>query len=386
MKKVTFFINSLAGGGAERILCTIINDLHTNFDITLVLMEKVIEYKIPDDIKIIYLSDKKHSLTGISKFINLLLFAYKFAKVSNEIHSDITFSLTTRPNLINILSKLFFKKSKSIIYEVATPSVQYQENCFSSFIVKKMIMHIYPKSDLVLANSYGVANDLSVNFLNQLPVQTIYSPIDIDYIVQSSQEEISFLQKNENLKFITVGRLDEGKNHEMMIKAFSQIKNKKSTLYILGEGVLKSKLKDLVSLLNLQNRVVFLGFDYNPFKYLKQCDIFLFSSNYEGFPTVLIEALSCELPIVSSDCNSGPREILTEKKECIQISNKIDIAEYGILTPINNISLFQKAIDTLISDKTLYDKYKTAALKRARQFSKEQSIQRLNKILEDIRV
>lgn len=384
MTKVTFFINSLAGGGAERILSTMINELHNDFDITLILMENIIEYDIPDSIKIIYLSENKHSLNGITKFVNLLRFAYKLSKVSNQIQSDITFSLTTRPNLINCLSKLLFKQSKTIIYEVATPSVQYKSNDFSSFIVKKMLKYIYPNADLILANSYGVSQDLSNNFLNKLHVQTIYSPIDVDYIIRTSTDEINFLKKNEELKLITVGRLDEGKNHEMMIKAFSEIKNKNSSLYILGEGVLKSKLQELVKYLKLEERVIFLGFDQNPFKYLRQCDIFLFSSSFEGFPTVLIEAFACNLPIISTDCNSGPREILTDEKKYNRLENNIEICEYGILTPINNALLFKEAIDILVEDKILYTKYKNLAQKRAKQFSKEKSIQSLSRILKDL--
>ncbi len=386
MKKVVFFINSLAGGGAERILSTILFELSKDFEVTLVLIEEKIDYAIPDNINIIYLTNKKINKSGFYKFLNIGIFAYKFSKLCNTLGADFSFSLTTRPNLINSLSKFFGNNSKTIVYEVATPSIQYSQKNILSTIVKIMIRYIYPIGDILIANSFGVSNDLKENFFIEKEIKTIYSPIDIGDIINLSNNEFSLNDQEGLLKFVTVGRLDFGKNHSMMINAFSKISNKNSILYILGEGELLIKLTELVFKLKMKKRIIFLGFDNNPFKYLKQCDVFLFSSHYEGLPTVLIEALACGLPIISTDCLSGPREILTSKYTCKQIKNDIEIGEYGILSPVGNQSLFVKAINTITVNVELRDKYKESALNRSKVFSKEISIEAIKNIIkrEDI--
>jgi len=369
MKKVVFFINSLAGGGAERILATMLFSLRDEFELTLVLIEKRISYDIPHDINIIYLNSGWISYFGFGKFLNIGFLAYKLAKLCSFIKADYCFSLTLRPNLINSLSKQFGNKSVAVLYEVATPSVQYAEKTISSFLIKKMISTIYPKGDVLLANSMGVSNDLKVNFFIEKFIQVVYSPININHIINLSNEE-SELSDDKCVRFVTIGRLDKGKNHEMMIKSFSKIKNTDSILYILGEGELKSDLNMLIEKLSLQKRVLLLGFDSNPYKYLRQCDVFLFSSSFEGFPTVVIEALACGLPVISTDCDNGPREMLSNVNNFQRITDNIEVADYGTLTPVNNQNCFTEAINVILENEDLIKKYQKRALERARYFSK----------------
>ena len=107
MKKVVFFINSLVGGGAERVLSTMLFSLKGEFKLTLVLTDKRIDYDIPDDINIIYLNSKWTDCLGLGlgKFFNIGFLAYKFAKLCSFLKADYCFSLTLRPNLVNSLSK-----------------------------------------------------------------------------------------------------------------------------------------------------------------------------------------------------------------------------------------------------------------------------------------
>ena len=382
MKKVVFFINSLAGGGAERILTTILSELQSKFIVTLVLMEDRIEYKIPQNIKVIYLNKSELNSSGLSKVLNIGVFAYKLAKVCNSINAEYCFSLTSRPNLINSLSKLLGNESKTILYEVATPSIQYSQKNITSFVAKSLIKILYPKCNILVANSFGVTQDLKENLCIENNVQTIYSPIDIKDIKKDSEKKVDLQCDDGYIKFITIGRLDYGKNHKMMINSFSKIDNKKSILYILGEGELKSELSNLVKKLDLTKRVVFLGFDNNPYKYLKQSDIFLFTSKFEGFPTVLIEALSCNLPIISTDCPNGPREILDDIENYHKkIINDIKIGEYGILSPVDNEELFTKAINTMVNDVNLRTEYKAKTTLRADYFDKDASIKMIEKLM-----
>jgi N-acetylgalactosamine-N,N'-diacetylbacillosaminyl-diphospho-undecaprenol 4-alpha-N-acetylgalactosaminyltransferase len=370
MKKIVFFINSLAGGGAERVLSTMLFSLKDDFKLTLVLIEARIDYDIPDGVNIVYLNLKWIDNFGVGKLFNIGLLAYKLAKLCSFVKADYCFSLTLRPNLINALSKFFGNRSTTVLYEVATPSVQHAERSTSSFVIKKMIRIIYPKGDILLANSMGVSNDLRVNFFIERDVKVVYSPINIDHIVSLSNAACN-LPDEDCMRFVTIGRLDKGKNHEMMIKSFSKIKNIKSVLYILGDGELKGELKLLIDKLKLHKRVFLLGFDSNPYKYLRKCDVFLFSSNFEGFPTVVIEALACELPIISTDCYNGPREILSNVNNFQHDMNGIELSDYGVLTPVNNQNCFIEAINVIMENEKLLEKYQKGALERARYFAND---------------
>lgn len=385
MKKIAFFINSLEGGGAERILSTIINELHNSFDITLILMEDKIDYEIPKEITIIYLGNKNINKSSIGKLFNIFILSYKYARLCKSLNIDYSFSLTLRPNLINSLSRFFYHNHKTILYEVATPSLQYKNKSLSSWLLKKLIKNIYPFANNLISNSHGVANDLKKNFNIKNNIEVIYSPIDIEFIRNLSNNICDIIENDKRIRFITIGRLDAGKNHQMMIKAFSKLNNINTSLYILGEGILKQELKELVYKLNLKDRVIFLGFDNNPYKYLSKADFFLFTSSFEGFPTVLIEALACGLPIISTDCLNGPREILDKDiNNCLyHTKDKLNIVEYGILAPVNSKELFYDALLLIINDSSLKLKYEHNSYERSAYFSKEKSIESLKNIFNE---
>jgi N-acetylgalactosamine-N,N'-diacetylbacillosaminyl-diphospho-undecaprenol 4-alpha-N-acetylgalactosaminyltransferase len=113
--------------------------------------------------------------------------------------------------------------------------------------------------------------------------------------------------------YITIGRLDIGKNHKMMIDSFSKIKDKNSQLIIIGYGELEDKLNQYIEYLDLENRVFLVGRQENPYKWLHHSDCFLFTSLHEGFPNVILEALACNLSIISTDPNGVVGEILEKK-------------------------------------------------------------------------
>ena len=249
-------------------------------------------------------------------------------------------------------------------------------------MAKNLIKLLYPLSNTIVGNSLGVTKDLKEKLHIKNDVKTIYSPIDIEDIKRNSKKMQSLDCDDEFIKLITIGRLDYGKNHKMMIKSFSEIDNKKTVLYILGEGELENELKILVSKLNLTKRIIFLGFDNNPYKYLSKSDIFLFTSKFEGFPTVLIEALACNLAIISTDCPNGPKEILDSLENYDEENkNDITIGEYGILSPVDNEKLFTKAINTMVKDLNLRNQYKLKATLRANYFNKDSSIKMIENLM-----
>jgi glycosyltransferase involved in cell wall biosynthesis len=158
-----------------------------------------------------------------------------------------------------------------------------------------------------------------------------------------------------NYHILSVGSLTPQKNYHLLIKAFSKISKKlNAKLVILGEGKLRPSLQSLILELGLKDKVLLAGFADNPYPWYLTADVYVLSSDWEGLPTVLIEALESGLPIVSTDCESGPKEILENGR-------------YGKLVPMNDINAMSDAITISLSE--YHDK--EFLMRRARDFSIE---------------
>ena len=287
-----------------------------------------------------------------------------------------------RPNYINVMTKFFGYQGRVIISERGTPSKYYKDN-LQGKISKSLIRFLYPKADKIVVNSMGNYMDLVENFLvRERLLKLIYNLYDIQKIDFQKGDSCDILKNDNSFKFITVGRVDEGKNHRLLIKSLKNLDIDDAKLYIIGEGELKNELEQYVVSENMENKVIFLGHRKNPYKYIYNSDCFVFSSNYEGFPNVLLEALLCELPVISTDCKSGPREILAPNTPITQETSNIELAEYGILTKVDSIKDMQKAMKLIYKDKNLRDTYKNKAKIRANEFDKKKIIKRWIEVLD----
>lgn len=378
-KKIVILINSLDGGGAERVVSTLLNKLVEKYECHLILMENKISYDLDNRVNIISL-DENPDQSGIVKLLRLPIVAYKLSKIIKR-HKFIQItSFLYRANYVNILAK-YFSHHKSIISERIAPSSMYKDNSLSSKISKFLIRSLYNKADKIIPVSKAIENDLIKNFGANINQKVIYNPYDIEKIEQLSKETISY-KINRKKSIITVGSLGKRKNHTLLINAFSKIDDEEYKLYILGKGTEESNLKSLVSELRLNERVIFLGFDNNPYKYLSKCEIFVLASNSEGFPNVLAEAMICGCSVISTDCLSGPREILAPNSDVeFQLKDDIELAEYGILAPINNEKGLMKAINILISEERLKKDYSIKSKKRADYFKIESIIKEYEKVV-----
>ncbi len=361
MKSISILIYSLASGGAERQVSYMVNSLYKHYDITLVLMNDTIHYKIPQSLKIVYLEKSDPFESGIKKLLKLPLLGWKYKRFCKKNGIDVSLSFMTRPNYINAFAKLFGNRAKTIISERSMFSLQYSYNNLQSFINKKLV-HLYKLADKVIANSQGNSQDLLKYGIKS---DVIYNMIDLEAIQNLKKESLDL--KKEGFTFVTIGRLDKGKNHKLLLEALKELDAK---LWIIGDGELREDLGLKVKELGIEGKVNFLGKQKNPYKFLAKADSFVFASNHEGFPNVLLEALACKLPIVSTDCKSGPREILAPATKYIDL-NDIELAEYGILTPVGDIENMKKAMELMIKDSALRNNYHTKALKRAKEFDKD---------------
>ena len=347
-KKIAFLINSLDGGGAERVVSTLLNNLVDEYECHLILMEKKMSYTLDNRINIIHLNENSNQ-NGILKLIRLPLMAYKLKKIIKNNNFTQVVSFLHRANYVNSLSK-YISSHQVVLSERIASSSMYSNYSITSKISKYLIKKLYKKADLIIPVSNAIKNDLIENFNIQVEQKVIYNPYDIENINKLSQESIDINIDREKA-IITVGSLCERKNHKLIINAFKNIDDT-FKLYILGVGSEENNLKQLVKELNIENRVIFLGFDNNPYKYLSKCDIFILGSNSEGFPNVLAEAMVCGCSVISTDCLSGPREILAPDSDSkLQIQDSIEDAEFGVLTPINNESKMTEAINLMIKNK-----------------------------------
>jgi len=335
-QNLSILIYSLAGGGAERVVSVLLHELKEQYDITLVLMRDKIDYEIPKDTKIHFLEDSNPYENGIVKLLKLPYLGWKYKKFCQRNGIDISLAFMNRPSYVSIFSKIFGNKIYTIISERTTPSMMYREDNLLSKVSKILIKKLYPKADFIISNSEGNRLDLIDNFqIEASKIETIYNPFDLEKIKKLSLEKVDNYEFTK-FTFISVGRLDTGKNHKLLIDAFSELDVDKVELIILGEGSLRAELEKQIKELNLENSVSLLGFDNNPYKYFSKADTFVFSSLYEGFPNVLVEALACGLPVISTDCKSGPREILAPRSNfSFQLQESIELSDYGILVPVN---------------------------------------------------
>jgi glycosyltransferase involved in cell wall biosynthesis len=192
---------------------------------------------------------------------------------------------------------------------------------------------LYRYSHRIVAVSKGVAADLELNIgLPNNNVSVIYNPVVTSKMEELAQESLPhpWLTASSPPVVLGIGRLTYAKNFSLLIESFYDLRKEiEAKLIILGEGPDRPTLVNLISSLGLSRDVLLPGFVPNPYSFLKNCSIFVLSSRWEGLPTVLIEALACGAPVVSTDCPSGPREILQDGKlgALVPISDKLALTE-----------------------------------------------------------
>jgi glycosyltransferase involved in cell wall biosynthesis len=226
-----------------------------------------------------------------------------------------------------------------------------------------LIKILYSNSDRIIAISSGVQEDLVKNFkIPEKKIMVIYNPIDIEEIQNYSKQKVDhkWLDNSRYKTIITVGRLEIQKNQAMLIRAFKQVYQKlpETRLIILGEGNQRRNLIKLIKDLEIESRVQLLGQQNNPFKFVTMADLFVLSSDYEGFGNVIIEAMACGCPVVSTNCKSGPNEIITNE-------------ENGILVTVNNVGMLSEAIISLLQNSGQREKLVYNAYKRITEFRVE---------------
>ncbi|MGO4933586.1 glycosyltransferase [Clostridium perfringens] len=315
-KKVVFCMKSLAGGGAEKVLVDILNSINKEkFDITLLLINN-------NGVHIKNL-DEKIKLKGIykinsNKYINRIkeIFLYKilltyFPKLIHKIYINDKYDVEVAflegwPT--QIIANSQNKKSKKIAWiHTDLNRLHYTKKIFKNKINEK---NVYKKFQKLIFVSKDSLNGFEKLFgENDISKEVIYNIVDknkIEFMGEESNIEINKFDFN----VISCGRLVREKGFDKLIKIHSElVKFREHKLIILGDGIEKNNLKKIAIDNGVENTVKFLGFRKNPYKYIKNSDLFISSSSVEGYPLVIIEAMALKTPIIATDI-SGSREAL----------------------------------------------------------------------------
>jgi N-acetylgalactosamine-N,N'-diacetylbacillosaminyl-diphospho-undecaprenol 4-alpha-N-acetylgalactosaminyltransferase len=377
MKKICLLVNSLQSGGAEKIVISIaVYYRSIGFDCVIVLLENSLFYEIPENIEVISLTKYKSDIYNSYKFFLLPFLAFSLKRILIKNNISYVQSHTYRANYVNILCKVFGSKHVTHIVNHGIISL-YESLGILGAINLKLIRSLYPKSDKIVVLSKGMSLDLKKYVkVNDSKISIINNPYDINKIVELSLEGIekNEFNINKNKKYITsVGSLIPLKRNSDLILAFKdfQINNPDFELLFIGDGSEKDNLIDLAKELRLIDKIHFIGQVHNPYKYLSRSFVLVLNSLSEAFPNVIVEALACGCPVVSSDCYSGPREILTTSNELNLTTDKIELGEFGILYPTGNIRLLVESLGKLVNEEILYNYYKNNGINRSRQFDIE---------------
>lgn len=369
-KKISIFIISLYSGGAERVVSILLNQLADTFDIHLILLQPIVEYNIPANQKITVL-DKYPSKNNILNILKIPFLAIRYYQFLLKNNITTSFSFLNRPNFIAGFLKIFGWKGKVILSERTFTSEYYTNTTLGNKIGRFLVKNLYPNADLIVCNSSCIEEDLRKVFNVQTNYSIIYNPINLFKINESLNSNKGLINKTSRpFTFITVGRLNKIKNQKLLIKAASLLIDFDFRIQIVGKGELKKTLEDYIIATNMQERITLIDHSSDPIKYLVMADCFVLTSNFEGFPNVLLEALACSLPIISTDCKGGVRELLAPSipADTPLANSEIVYADYGLLVPIRNAEVLAEAMSVLYSNSALQQTYKEKNYNRAKNF------------------
>jgi glycosyltransferase involved in cell wall biosynthesis len=199
---------------------------------------------------------------------------------------------------------------------------------------------LYAQADMITAVSQGVKDDLIEKLhLSADKIMVVYNPIVTSDLPQLADEPVNHPWFAEDVPVILgVGRLVEEKDFPTLIRAFALVRAQRPCrLLILGEGHGREELEHLAQELGIQADVDLPGFDKNPFKYMARCTVFVLSSRFEGLPGVLIQAMACGTAVISTDCPSGPSEIITAGRD-------------GLLVPVADGAALADCLNELLAN------------------------------------
>ncbi len=378
-KKLLFCANGLYGGGAEKVLQTLLCNLdYSKYDITLYsVMEDILNDKYPKNIKYKYIF-KQRATNVITRL---------WARITNKIKLIIYYNLspswfyrlfvrgkydTEIAFIEGYSTRIISGSTNKSSRKTAWVHTDLLNNHWTEITFKNNYeeAEAYSKFDNIVCVSNNVKQSMAQLFPDISKLKVAYNPIDDQNIRQLSREKTSLKIDNDaTIKLVSTGRLVPQKGYDRLLPIIKRLINDglKVSLTILGEGGDRQQLEEYIETNNLTNRVSLPGFVDNPYAAMAKHDIFVCSSRAEGYSTAVTEALILGLPVVTTDC-SGMKELLGNDNE------------YGIVTPNDDEALY-RGIKSLADDDNIFQLYKSKATERGKDFSLTKQIAEIENIL-----
>lgn len=319
--KILFYISTIRGGGAARVMVNLANalvDEHEVFLITNFPSEH--EYKLKKSVKMFRLEETEPHKNRVLKNIERLS---SLRKIIKRTQPDVSVAFMRENNFRLIISTMGLK-TKTVISVRNDPQKEY-----NSFFSQKLAEILFRKADGVVFQTEDAKNFFSDSIQSKSKI--IFNQVDS-----------KFFQKSDTIgqKIIACGRLSKQKNYHMMIDAFQIVLEKfpEEKLYIYGDGALEAELKTYVMEKGMSSSVFLMGFSENLVEIYSDAKLFLLTSDYEGMPNVMLEALASSVPVICTDCPcGGPKSVIRHGKN-------------GLLCPVGNTEAFAEAMVEVLKD------------------------------------
>lgn len=387
--KIAFLIPRLGGGGAEKIAAEISLNLSDEFEPIFILFENKIGYKYRGKV---YSLDEPLTSNIFLDSIRFISRIIKFRKIVEKEKPDIIMSFDDYANFLNIFSnkKRIFNVHKSL------SMADTQKNILKRMFVKLFRRLIYSYSDRIIVVSKGLKDEM-ISYVGIRPekIVSIYNLYDISKIdFDKNKRPLILLPKP---YILNIGRCELEKGQWYLIRAFSKVHSQipDLRLVIIGKGSLVPYLKKLILDLQLSESIILVDSNFeNVYPFMKDSEFFVLTSLFEGFPNVLIESMAVGTPIISTNCKSGPSEIMNKYGEKI---TEMTITDYGILIPpfdgkLKNATerlskeeeILADAIIKLYRDRNLRARLSKNCKERAKNFDAKIIIKEYEKILKQV--
>ncbi len=331
---IAIFLGFLGGGGAERVIVSLTRGfINKGLKVDLVLSktESPHLWQVPPEVRIVDLASN-NLLRSVPALIGYLRREKPIALLTTLHYTNEIAILAKR--LSGVSTRVVVREANTVS-QVAKHGSQFKRR-LTPFFIK----FLYPWADGIVAVSQGVAQDLvNIADLPSESIQVIYNPVMTSEILAKAKEPVDhpWFAPGQPPVILGVGKLTEQKDFPTLIRAFAEVRKvKQARLVILGWGALRPQLEALVRELGLEEDVALLDHVKNPYAYMKRSALFVLSSAWEGLPNVLIEAMAVGIPVVSTDCPSGPSEIL-------------DRGKYGSLIPVGDTKAMAAEILSVLS-------------------------------------
>lgn len=364
--RILFYVAALNGGGAERHLVRIINDLDRGqFEPVLVLARSGGAYdgSVRCDVP-----------TAVLEKTGVFPICWNLRSVIHQHQPHVVFSLLDPSNIHCLLaSRGLARRPRLIVGVQDTPSLAYRGPWWSrKRLLRTLMSALYPFADCVVASSAAVRADLrSLSPAVAENCRVIYNAGYDPEVLRGAAEACSDIPANVPL-MVACGRLTEQKGFSYLLDALAIVRRTiPAHLCLVGEGPDRRALQCRVSSLQLHNAVHLVGFQSNPFRFMAAADVFVLSSLWEGFGNVIVEAMACGTPVVATNCRSGPDEIIRH-------------GVHGLLVPPRDPQALAEALKRLLTDDRLRRRLAENGMRRARDFSDSMITRRYEQLFLDV--